>query len=102
MHWLFQDVRLISFAKPPDAIYKPGDVLMTRPQNSTENVKQLMQLLTGEDARLAGSTLTPDTIFRVSQSDPDMDVPEPLQCPNSLINLATHYWDLNVSFCWFT
>lgn len=89
---------MISFKDlPPQAIYQPGDVLMVQPQNLNENVDQLLTLLTGEDAQNAGSKLTPDTVFSVSQCDPDMDVPEPLRSPQSLRNLATHYWDLNVS-----
>lgn len=78
--------------------YQPGDVLMARPQNLPENVKLLMDLLTGEDARLGGSKLSRDTVFSVTQHDPDMVVPEALEKPQSLVNLATHYWDLNVSY----
>lgn len=77
--------------------YQPGDVLMVRPQNLPENVELLMELLTGEDAKLAGSKLSRGTVFKVTQNDPDMAVPEQLEHPQSLINLATHYWDLNVS-----
>ncbi|XP_034233950.1 NADPH-dependent diflavin oxidoreductase 1 [Thrips palmi] len=92
----FQDVRLISFNDcPSDMSYQPGDVLMVRPQNLPDNVKLLMDLLTGDDAKLAGSTLCQETVFSVSQIDPDMVVPEPLKTPQSLINLVTHYWDLN-------
>ncbi|KAK3914970.1 NADPH-dependent diflavin oxidoreductase 1, partial [Frankliniella fusca] len=92
----FQDVRLISFSNFPEVTtYAPGDVLMVQPQNLQENVETLMDLLTGEDARQAGSKLTPGTLFKVTQIDDDMPVPEPLQSPQSLINLATYYWDLN-------
>lgn len=92
----FQDVRFISFNECPlDMSYQPGDVLMVRPQNLPENVKLLMDLLTGEDAKHAGSKLAKETVFSVTQYDPDMAVPEPLENPQTLINLATHYWDLN-------
>lgn len=92
----FQDVRLISLSNLPEGItYTPGDVLLVRPQNLPENVETLMALLTGEDAQSAGSKLTPETVFKITQIDEDMPVPEPLQSPQSLINLATYYWDLN-------
>lgn len=92
----FQDVRLISFTNvPPEVTYQPGDVLLVRPQNAPENVRLLLDLLTGEDAKNAGSNLSPETVFSITENDPDMAVPEPLQSPQSLSNLATYYWDLN-------
>lgn len=73
--------------------YKPGDVVMARPQNCTEAVEELLELLRNHKVR----QLKPESVLSVKARDDDMPVPPALSSPLSLQQCALHYWDLNVS-----
>lgn len=85
---IFQDVRVIKFESPEELLcYSCGDVAVVRPSNSGDAIESLLEAL---------PQMNSDDIITVSQKDPDMPVPQHLTRPSTFLELATHYWDLNV------
>lgn len=72
-----------------DSTYVPGDVALIRPQNRSEAVTQLLEILS--------PIVAPDAVLHVTERDSDMPVPSALRQPLSLLQCAQQYWDLNVS-----
>nr|CAB3264242.1 NADPH-dependent diflavin oxidoreductase 1 [Phallusia mammillata] len=81
----FQDTRLISFdisSAQSDLVYQPGDVVMIKPQNLEENVKEFLEIL----------SLDPDDLLTfdpIEDDDITMDLPRPV----TLQRLASEYLD---------
>lgn len=64
--------------------YNAGDVVMIKPQNSSEVVQQFVLML----------HLDPQTTFTLKQNDQDTPLPADLRLPCTIHYLATHYLDL--------
>ncbi|XP_059612042.1 NADPH-dependent diflavin oxidoreductase 1 [Phlebotomus argentipes] len=86
----FQDVRFISFKMINPIAWQPGDVLVLRPCNGEDRVRQLFGLFQEHNL-----PLHPETVIEIREVDFEMPVPDCLRAPISLRSLATQYWDLN-------
>lgn len=81
----FQDVRLIKFdIANSNMSYKPGDVLVVKPSNLTDNVIEFLNVI----------SLSADVRFRVQQNDLNVSIPEFLKEERTIRECAEDYWDI--------
>ncbi|GAB0087650.1 NADPH-dependent diflavin oxidoreductase 1 [Sergentomyia squamirostris] len=88
----FQDVRLVSFKMLNPITWQPGDVLVLRPCNMEDRIKNLFDIFQEHNL-----PFHPETVVEIREVDSEMPVPDYLRAPISLRSLATQYWDLNAT-----
>ncbi|XP_028164712.1 NADPH-dependent diflavin oxidoreductase 1 [Ostrinia furnacalis] len=87
----FQDVRLVTL-KITDSTkleYKPGDVFNIRPRNSKEDIDDIFGIFETHSI-----DIKPHYRLMVEEFHDDMLVPEFLQTPLTMYEIAEQYWDL--------
>ncbi|XP_026728885.1 NADPH-dependent diflavin oxidoreductase 1 [Trichoplusia ni] len=87
----FQDVRLMTLRTTNDKRinYKPGDVFNIRPRNSKEDIEDLFSIFDEHNI-----DIKPHYNLIVEELHNDMPVPEFLQQPHTIYEIAEQYWDL--------
>ncbi|XP_013141954.1 PREDICTED: NADPH-dependent diflavin oxidoreductase 1 [Papilio polytes] len=87
----FQDVRLITFRSNSDEKleFKPGDIFNIRPRNSKEDIDDLFGIFQSHCI-----DIKPHYKLLVEEYHDDMSVPDFLQEPLTLYEIAEQYWDL--------
>ncbi|KAJ8954736.1 hypothetical protein NQ318_011431 [Aromia moschata] len=84
----FQDVRILKL-KTDGQEYKPGDLLVLRPKNLPWQIEEFKDVLSSNSV-----DIPPETIFKITQNDPQIHVPEILQYEVNFEQLCSEYFDL--------
>lgn len=89
MFYCLKDVRLIKLQTNGEK-YLTGDVIVIRPKNLPEQVKEFQAVLQDNGVNIPG-----DTVFTISEINSEMPVPAPLQFNVTFQQLCEEYFDLN-------
>ncbi|XP_049823159.1 NADPH-dependent diflavin oxidoreductase 1 isoform X2 [Aethina tumida] len=84
----FQDVRLLKF-KTSGQKYSPGDLIVLRPKNFEWQIDEFKDVLQSN-----GVNIPPETVFTITQNEPDIPVPDVLRYEVTFQQLCEEYWDL--------
>ncbi|XP_034483371.1 NADPH-dependent diflavin oxidoreductase 1 [Drosophila innubila] len=87
----FQDVHFLQLSgnNCETITWQPGDVLEVQPQNSSESIQELFDLLKEHNLEFNAST-----VVEVSSAHKDLPLPLPYAEPISLQQAAQYIWDL--------
>lgn len=84
----FQDVRLIKLKTKGEA-YRPGDVVVLRPRNLHEQIKDFQNILSSN-----GVNIPPETVFKLSEVTKEIPLPQVLKQAVTFQQLCEEYFDL--------